>query len=145
MQNLLKIALLGACLSMAAQPSLADEPSNNQETPKSTCFKVHKLRNWVYIDDYHVMFESRFPNHNYLATFARRCSSAKFAFAVKPTFENQLVCTRGLQYVNMQDDSCPVTTIQEVKNLKEAKAIAVQENTQREARRAARLKARQEK
>lgn len=130
MRNILKIALISAGLLNLGQFALADEAPN--DAPKFTCFKVHKLRNFTYIDNYHVMFESRFPNHNYLATFARKCSAAKFAMKMHPTFENQMVCTKDLQYVNMQEDHCPVTTIQEVKNLDEAKGIAAGENTARQ-------------
>lgn len=144
MKDLLNIFVLGAALVLTAPAAMAAEKAD--DIPKPACFKVKQLTGWVYLDDYHVMFKSQFLKENYLTTFKRKCRSAKFAMAVHPTFARKLVCEKPiLEYVNMDDDSCRVSSVQKVTDLNEARAIAEQENAQRTAEQAARKDSAQDK
>ena len=113
----MRLILLTLALCALALPALADGSARK-------CVRTFDLRNYESIDDYHVLITGRTNAELYLVTMRRSCRDIDNSTRLVTSFANKRTCPPFAEFIQTEDDLCPVQWIQSVKTREQALALA---------------------
>ncbi len=113
----MRLILLSLAFCVLALPVLADGAARQ-------CVRTFDLRDYESIDDYHVLITGRTRSERYLVTMRRSCRDIDNSTRLVTSFANKRTCPPFAEFIQTEDDLCPVQWIQTVKTRDQALAIA---------------------